>query len=160
MNADALRVLSKRQLINLLCRRECRFDDADLAVLCAFLLSHLKRLQARAREAKGIEEASEFARWVVASGLAKLVDGSARVRSGNWLWTHSWTAIALGGMALGGRGLPGRSWRVSISGWMVCFRLWLRPGTRRTFQRWFARLLFSSFCLLHPRRLGAFMAVI
>jgi hypothetical protein len=72
---DSFQVLSKRELITLLRRRPCRFDDADLAGLASMTLQRLRVLRARACEGKSVDEASEFARWVGYSGLQKLIGG-------------------------------------------------------------------------------------
>ena len=77
MPYDSLQALSKRELITLVHRRACRFDDADLEVLRASLVSRLQILLARVRESKSVEEASEFARWVMNSGLPKLFTGDS-----------------------------------------------------------------------------------
>lgn len=71
-NGDGLEALSKRELLTLLRRQPCGFDDSDLAVLADSIMSRLKALRARAREGKCVDEASEFARWVRSSGLLKL----------------------------------------------------------------------------------------
>jgi len=80
MPTDSLHVLSKRELINLLGRKPCAFDDADLSVLLASTLQRLKVLRGRAREGKCVEEASEFAHWLTASGLLRLFEGEAKGR--------------------------------------------------------------------------------
>src|ERR1035437_819626 len=65
---DSLQCLSKRELIRLLRLHERRFDEADLRHWCGGITARVKVLRARAREGKCVEEASEFARWVVSSG--------------------------------------------------------------------------------------------
>jgi hypothetical protein len=72
---DSLNALCKRDLITLLRRQPCRFDDVDLAILSASTIQRLKVLRARAREGKSVEEAAEFAHWLTASGLVKLCAG-------------------------------------------------------------------------------------
>jgi len=69
---DPFSVLSKRDLITLLRRRECRFDDVNLEQLRLATLTYLESWRSRARESKSVLEASDFARWVLSSGLAKL----------------------------------------------------------------------------------------
>ena len=73
-----LECLSKSQLIALLCVREVRFDEFDLAELQRSTMARLKILNARAREGKCVDEASEFARWLVQGGLMKLFFGPGR----------------------------------------------------------------------------------
>jgi hypothetical protein len=75
---DSLQALSKRELITLLRRKPCAFDDADLAVLIAATIQRLQVLRRRAREGKSVDEAAEFARWLTASGLVKLFGGEAK----------------------------------------------------------------------------------
>lgn len=72
---DSLNALSKPQLISLLRRKPCVFDDMDLYRLTLSTIERLKRLRQRAREGKCVEEAAEFAHWVTASGLVKLCEG-------------------------------------------------------------------------------------
>jgi hypothetical protein len=72
---DAYEALSKSQLITLLRRKPCAFDDVDLAILASATTQRLEVLRRRAREGKSVDEASEFARWVLASGLLKLCEG-------------------------------------------------------------------------------------
>ena len=79
MPYDSLQALSKRDLITLLRRKPCRFDDADLRCFTLATIQRLQVLRRRAREGKSVEEASEFARYVVASGLLKLCEGQAKV---------------------------------------------------------------------------------
>ena len=64
--------LSKRELIALLCRKPVVFDDADLHQLYSATVARLKLLDCRAREGKSLQEASEFARWCLSSGLLSL----------------------------------------------------------------------------------------
>jgi hypothetical protein len=64
--------LTKRDLVALLRRQPRQFDDADLHFLYQRTLERLEILDARAREGKCLDEASEFARWVLASGLLDL----------------------------------------------------------------------------------------
>src|ERR1041385_5335322 len=71
LDAKQLRVLSKENLITLLCRKAIEFDDADLEVLRVATLQRLKTLRARAREGKMVDEASEFVRWLSSSGVLK-----------------------------------------------------------------------------------------
>jgi hypothetical protein len=78
MPTDSLQVLSKRELICLLRQQERRFDTADLAQWCAGITLRLNCLRKRAREGKCVEEASEFARWLVSSGLTKLFEGTGK----------------------------------------------------------------------------------
>jgi hypothetical protein len=75
---DSFNALSKRELINFLRRKPCHFDDVDLGVLGHSTIHRLKVLRARAREGKCVEEASEFARWVVQAGLLKLLGGKVK----------------------------------------------------------------------------------
>lgn len=70
---DSLQALSKRDLIALLRRKPSGFDDADVAVLRASTLQRLGVLTRRVREGHHVDEASEFARYVTASGLLKLL---------------------------------------------------------------------------------------
>jgi len=70
--------LCKRDLIRLLCRQVPAFDRSDLQVLASFALQRLRTLQQRAREGKCVEEASEFARWLLESGVLKLLTTFAR----------------------------------------------------------------------------------
>jgi hypothetical protein len=72
---DSLHVLSKRDLIALLHLRPVQFDTADRAILRDQTMARLKLLQARAREGKSTEEASEFARWILTAGVTKLFEG-------------------------------------------------------------------------------------
>jgi len=78
MPYDSLQTLSKRQLINALRHKPCVFDDVDLQVLTDATARRLRLLLARAREGQGVDEASEFARWVLSSGLWKLFDATAK----------------------------------------------------------------------------------
>jgi hypothetical protein len=75
MPTDSLQALSKRELITLLRRKPCVFDDVDLLCLTHATAQRLKVLRCRAREGKCVEEASEFARWVLASGLLRVCEG-------------------------------------------------------------------------------------
>jgi len=72
---DSLSVLSKRELIILLRLKQCHFDLGDLAALRQHTLSELRTWLRRARQRVCVQEASEFARWVMSSGLSKLLDG-------------------------------------------------------------------------------------
>jgi hypothetical protein len=75
---DSYNVLSKRELINLLRRKPSCFDDVDLLCLTSSITRRLETLRARAREGNWVEEASEFARWLLSSGLMKLLEGKGR----------------------------------------------------------------------------------
>ena|ERR1039458_3165953 len=77
MPTDSLNALSKRELINLLRRKPCSFDDVDLLVLRGSTMRRLTTLRARTREGVGVEEASAFARWVSVSGLLRLFPAQA-----------------------------------------------------------------------------------
>jgi len=77
MAHDQLKCLSKRELIGLIRLRECQFDEVDLRGWTAAIVSRLTLLRKRAREGKCVDEASEFSRWIVQSGLIKLFHGSA-----------------------------------------------------------------------------------
>jgi hypothetical protein len=79
MPTDSLHALSKRDLIALLRRKPCLFDDADLYRLTQATIQRLRVLQRRAREGKSVYEASEFAHWLTASGLLKLLRGVDKV---------------------------------------------------------------------------------
>jgi hypothetical protein len=102
---DPLEILSKRDLITLLRRQERRFDDVDLAQWQAGIVARLKVLRARASEGKFLEEASEFARWVVSSGLFRLFlgqerDAMERVRQDVlWACESAWNNKPLGVLA-------------------------------------------------------------
>jgi hypothetical protein len=76
---DGLCLLSKRELITLLLLKPCAFDEVDLRLLTLSMVQRLKILRARAREGKCVDEASEFARWLTASGLLKLCQGQDKV---------------------------------------------------------------------------------
>src|ERR1017187_3108228 len=77
MPTDSLNTLSKRELINLLRRLPCSFDDVDLLILRGAAMRQLTIFRSRAREGKCVEEASTFARWVLSSGLLKLFPAQA-----------------------------------------------------------------------------------
>jgi hypothetical protein len=72
---DSLNVLSKQDLIILVRRREVHMDEGDVGILLRSTVERLQLLRARVREGKCIDEASEFARWVVNSGLYKVFQG-------------------------------------------------------------------------------------
>jgi len=72
LNPAALKVLSKTELITLLCRRQRVFDDFDLHKLWEETKLELLACQQRAREGVFVDEASGFARWVQFSGLLDL----------------------------------------------------------------------------------------
>lgn len=75
MPSDSLRVLSKRELIALVRRRQFRLTDVDRQLLLSKTVQRLEVLRARVRERKHIDEASEFARWVLSSGLSRVLAG-------------------------------------------------------------------------------------
>jgi len=97
-----LECLSKRQLIALLCHREVRFDELDLSQWQRAIMSRMKILNARAREGKCVDEASEFARWIVQGGFLKLFHGPARMDMQTlqsdtlWACENAWKNSALG----------------------------------------------------------------
>lgn len=71
---DSYDALSKRELIGLLRLREHRFDEVDLATLRQHTLCELLKWQRRARQRVMVDEASEFARWVMNAGLCGLFE--------------------------------------------------------------------------------------
>lgn len=75
---DSYNVLSKRELITLLRRKPCCFDDVNLVILTGSITRRLETLRARAREGNWVEEASEFPRWLGSSGLMNLLGGKGR----------------------------------------------------------------------------------
>jgi len=75
---DPLTALSKGELITLLRRHEWRFDQHDLAVMCAAVMERLRTMNARAREGVDVMEASSFVRWAHKAGFGKLFQGESR----------------------------------------------------------------------------------
>jgi hypothetical protein len=71
-NPERYKSLSRPELVALLCRRPVSLDDVDVQVLLNATLARLRVLRMRARQGNSVLEASEFARWVVASGLLKV----------------------------------------------------------------------------------------
>jgi len=74
LNPESLKVLSKGELIRLLCLKPRTFDETDLHFMWKSVKSRLESLDKRAREGNEVDEASDFARWVQWSGLTKLFD--------------------------------------------------------------------------------------
>jgi len=71
MPKHPLNALTRRDLLAMASRRQITFDDVDLAVLARETLARLGKMLSRVRQGQFVEEASEFARWVNASGLTK-----------------------------------------------------------------------------------------
>lgn len=74
LNPESLKVLSKGELIRLLCLKPRTFDETDLHFMWKSVKSRLETLDKRAREGNEVDEASDFARWIEWSGLTKLFD--------------------------------------------------------------------------------------
>jgi hypothetical protein len=74
LNPESLKVLSKGELIRLLCLKPRTFDETDLHFFWRSVKARLETLDKRVREGKEVEEASDFARWVQWSGLVKLFE--------------------------------------------------------------------------------------
>jgi hypothetical protein len=78
MPHDPLEVLSKRELITLIRRREVRIDDVDLHLMQEAVFFRLKQLDSRAREGREVMEAMDFAHWC--TRLRKLFHGPTLAR--------------------------------------------------------------------------------
>jgi hypothetical protein len=122
---DSYNVLSKRELINLLRRKPSCFDDVDLLCLTSSITRRLETLRARAREGNWVEEASEFARWLLSSGLIKLLEGvKGELRCKSSPMTRCMTVTASGVIRGKGLGSLSRSWKRSMPSWIISPDWW------------------------------------